>query len=468
MEEEEKMRPKVKPKFDSRAARIAQESRRKSKLAMMGVSWKTRKHGTKKQIGKKFPIESGAKLPVASRPKVTTAYPKGRAFSTKKLAKKEADKMTKAGFDGFTLVVRMKNGELKTIPVAAKNWDDFLSKIKTRLKGVDTKKIAEISLVGGGKFSLAGVGRWLGKSARIAGMYLKRAEKVAGDVGTGIERFSERMGEIAAFPKRVQEAYSRGYGGEPKPEKKEPKKAWKERTAKDIRETAEKIASRKPEKQPEPEKAPDVRAQTRRKLLVRGEYELPFAMSPAERKTIVDARKKVLELKNLRKKLEIYEKARAAPYSLVERISKLEEEIKAAGGKVKPKKKWIQKLKLREGAFRAAVRAKYGARGFTKRGTIKIAILKRLAKEPGLTGKRARLAIAFSKMRRRKKAGGKIHDRGIRDYERVRPYAKDAKRKYGGMELERHRFTSDAQNGIRIPQFKAKALWSSAGRRKRE
>jgi len=64
------------------------------------------------------------------------------------------------------------------------------------------------------------------------------------------------------------------------------------------------------------------------------------------------------------------------------------------------KRYWIQKAVKRKGALRAHMKRKYGSRAFTSKGTIKREYLEKEAKEPGTTGKRARLAITLRKIRR--------------------------------------------------------------------
>jgi hypothetical protein len=46
------------------------------------------------------------------------------------------------------------------------------------------------------------------------------------------------------------------------------------------------------------------------------------------------------------------------------------------------------------------MKRKYGSKAFTSRGTIKQEYLQKEAKEPGTTGKRARLAITLRKIRK--------------------------------------------------------------------
>jgi hypothetical protein len=63
------------------------------------------------------------------------------------------------------------------------------------------------------------------------------------------------------------------------------------------------------------------------------------------------------------------------------------------------KKNWTKGLKLKKGALRATAKR---AGALTKQGNIKKNWLKQKAKAPGIVGKRARLAVTFSKMKRNK------------------------------------------------------------------
>ena len=63
-------------------------------------------------------------------------------------------------------------------------------------------------------------------------------------------------------------------------------------------------------------------------------------------------------------------------------------------------KKWIQHAVKRKDALREYVRRKYGERGFTERGTIKVEVLRELAEKKGKIGQRARLALTLRKLRR--------------------------------------------------------------------
>jgi hypothetical protein len=249
-------RPTVRRKWSSRNARIKQESLKRSKIAIK-TGFLTRTHGTEKQIGQKFPV--GNKLPVKSRPRASTAYP---GISTKKLARQEAKKLP---FDGFTAVIRYKDGSVKTIPIAAKSYEDFLDKLKSRIKDIDTKQVAEVSIAGGGKFleSLGsalhkvgsgargffegiktGTGNWAKSDtpksiAQAIGRRLgTQAREFAGSLPSKLEtsalKASKTVGHIAGTPRRLKEAYKEGYGEAPEPEKveKAPVKEWGERAAK--------------------------------------------------------------------------------------------------------------------------------------------------------------------------------------------------------------------------------------------
>jgi len=59
---------------------------------------------------------------------------------------------------------------------------------------------------------------------------------------------------------------------------------------------------------------------------------------------------------------------------------------------------WIQEAIEKPGALRRYVKREYGKRGFTKRGTIRVKVLRKLAKKKGVTGRRARLALTLRKL----------------------------------------------------------------------
>lgn len=66
------------------------------------------------------------------------------------------------------------------------------------------------------------------------------------------------------------------------------------------------------------------------------------------------------------------------------------------------KKRWIQKAIRKPGALRKYVHRRFGKRGFTKKGTIRVSILRRLSEDKSVgktTRARARLALTLRKLR---------------------------------------------------------------------
>jgi hypothetical protein len=63
-----------------------------------------------------------------------------------------------------------------------------------------------------------------------------------------------------------------------------------------------------------------------------------------------------------------------------------------------PNKCWIKKAKLKKGSLRRQVKQEFGGKGFTGRGTIKHAVLVKLSKRAGKTGRRAQLALTLRKV----------------------------------------------------------------------
>jgi len=68
--------------------------------------------------------------------------------------------------------------------------------------------------------------------------------------------------------------------------------------------------------------------------------------------------------------------------------------------------KWIQKAIKKKGALRQYVKRKYGDKAFTRKGTIKVSILRKLLKDKSVsetTKRRVRLALTLRKLRRRRR-----------------------------------------------------------------
>ncbi len=65
-------------------------------------------------------------------------------------------------------------------------------------------------------------------------------------------------------------------------------------------------------------------------------------------------------------------------------------------------KKWIQKINLKKGSYRASVKRRYGKKGFTSKGTIKQSVINKdkHSRNPKIR-KRAVLADTLRKRRHR-------------------------------------------------------------------
>jgi len=63
------------------------------------------------------------------------------------------------------------------------------------------------------------------------------------------------------------------------------------------------------------------------------------------------------------------------------------------------KERWIQNAITRPGRLRAYVRRVYGQAGFTQRGTIRMEILRELARRKDGIGRAARLAITLRRLK---------------------------------------------------------------------
>ena len=69
----------------------------------------------------------------------------------------------------------------------------------------------------------------------------------------------------------------------------------------------------------------------------------------------------------------------------------------------KGKKNFIQEAIKKPGALTDTVKRRFGKKGFTRDGKIKVSVLRKLAKEKGITGQRARLALTLRDMPKKKK-----------------------------------------------------------------
>lgn len=323
------MRPTVKSKWNSRAARVKQQQLRQSKLAMK-TGFLTRKHGTSKQIGKKFPVKAGS------------------------------------------------------------------------------------------KYGLEGAGRWLIKSAKIVGMGTARAERY-------LEKGAEKLGHIAATPKRLKQAYKNGYENPHGP----------------VKQQVQTILSPQKHEYAQIEAGRFVSSDVGRRLqsfIDRLQRRLnTYGLTQSQRAQIAEKLSKAESLMNQWAAIE-----ESIPMSgglELSRLNMQKNEIKrelfAIGGKY-----WLKQAIKKKGALRDSVQRIYGQAGFTERGTIKESVLHELAKKKGKLGFRARLAIKLRSV----KTGGKdrMSDRPIKKEYREEPPSAAARK---------------------IKGFRAKSAWLSKSRR---
>lgn len=130
--------------------------------------------------------------------------------------------------------------------------------------------------------------------------------------------------------------------------------------------------------------------------------QLRAAEKEAYRETLLEESKIVAKAKA---------KAKAHQKPVLKRLgTAISKEIKALA-KTRPKartrrtrrrssqeEKWIAPAIKKKGALRSTVLRRFGNKGFTQRGTIKVSVLNKLSKEKGVTGQRARLAKTLRKL----------------------------------------------------------------------
>ena len=143
-------KPKPRPNWNARGAAVKQKMRHDIKFGVTN-KFKTRTHGTPKQVGKVFP--TGNKLPIAQRPKATNLFLAGRSpLAFRGIAKKEAREMFERGFEGYSVAIRFKDGNSKVLPIQARDAAEAIDKTNQLMHQFAGKPIVEISILSGGKF----------------------------------------------------------------------------------------------------------------------------------------------------------------------------------------------------------------------------------------------------------------------------------------------------------------------------
>ena len=102
------------------------------------IQWRTRKKGTPRQKGVRFPI-------ISTKPK---KKPKllFKTLRKKSLTQKVTEELKAKGFKGWTIVVKYKDGTSEKIPVVAKTYEQALEKAKPKMNQV-SNQIQELIII---------------------------------------------------------------------------------------------------------------------------------------------------------------------------------------------------------------------------------------------------------------------------------------------------------------------------------
>jgi hypothetical protein len=174
---------KVRPKWNQKKAAIKQKQRHDIRFGVTG--FKTRTTGTKKQIGKKFPVE-GSKLPLPQR--LQMKFSRSRSPLLNLAAKEIVGK----NLEGETVAVKLRNGRTLITPLAG-----------GKLQTIDPSEVREIAILSGGKFDLQTTLHKFGSAARTAAEFAQKAPE-------RLEHVTTKLGQIAAYPERLSNAYDAG------------------------------------------------------------------------------------------------------------------------------------------------------------------------------------------------------------------------------------------------------------------
>jgi hypothetical protein len=212
----------IKRKYDSRRARVNIERRRATHYKFVtGMDFRTRTHGTARQIGKKFPVGS---ISSKSLPKLTfkkpTRFEKARLTELERDAIREEEKLKAAGFKGYMIGIRLKSGKIEEIPLIAKSWHEAFALAHENMMKYDPNDIDEITIVDP---SLKEIAHAIsGGARRFAGAIKRGVEKIPGYARKTFKeaeaftiRRAREAGRIAALPEEVREAYEVGKARRP-------------------------------------------------------------------------------------------------------------------------------------------------------------------------------------------------------------------------------------------------------------
>jgi hypothetical protein len=218
------MRPTVKRKWSSGRAKSSIDRRRASHFKFMtGMDWKTRTHGSDSQIGQHFAMlpSGSSKLP---RPKYGKRTRMKAAMTPLEIdAMKYEKALEDSGFEGFTIALKFKDGDVKEFPLIAENWHQAFRVAHNYMQQFDPEDIQEIVICDP---SLSEIGHAIaGGARRFAGAIKKGIEKIPGYArrGLAIARKAKAegmsaahlLGRVVATPGEITESYRAGVEGRP-------------------------------------------------------------------------------------------------------------------------------------------------------------------------------------------------------------------------------------------------------------
>lgn len=199
-------------------------------MAKAKLDFRTRTQGTINQIGQKFPIGPGSSksLPKIKYGRYGKSAPSKAYLTSLELDAMKAEReMELAGFKGYTIGIKLKDGTVDEIPLIAKDWHTAFNVARMRMKDYNPDQIDEITIIDP---SLSEIAHAIGSGAqRFAAGIKHGVEKIPGYArrGLGFAKQAYRRaeaatleaaretGRVAALPTEIQEQYEIGKARRP-------------------------------------------------------------------------------------------------------------------------------------------------------------------------------------------------------------------------------------------------------------
>jgi len=219
------MRPTVKHRWSSSRAKSSIEQRRASHFKFMtGMDWKTRTHGSDSQIGQHFAMlpSGSSKLP---RPKYGKRTRMKAAMSPLEIdAMKYEKALEESGFEGYTIALKFKDGEVKEFPLIAENWSQAFRVAHNYLQQYNPEDIEELVICDP---TISEIAHAVSGAAHKAGAWIKKGvtQTIPGYARRGLAiarkakaegmKAAHLAGRIVATPGEITESYRAGAEGRP-------------------------------------------------------------------------------------------------------------------------------------------------------------------------------------------------------------------------------------------------------------